>query len=98
MDKPGDTFAEIAVGLTAALATLRFDIEHREHLARRFNLPEVSAAIGLEPLRRNIDLVEQARDILKNFGEVEPEMRALLARWAPAPAGAETKQAAGAGR
>jgi hypothetical protein len=74
------SFADIAVALTLASGKLQLDLAQTEIIATRIGLSKMGLALVVEGLQRDAKLVEHAIELFKKMAEVEPQVRAVLAR------------------
>lgn len=80
MHEPPATFADIAVALTLASGKLQLDVAQTRIIAERIGLSKMGLAVVVEGLERDAALVLQAIEFFKQMSEVEPQIRAVLAR------------------
>lgn len=73
-------FVDIAVALTLAASKLRLDLMQTEIIAERIGLSKMGLSVALDDLRRDVALVEQAQELFKQMADIEPQVRALIAR------------------
>ncbi len=74
------TFAEIAVALSLAHSKLQLDLAQTEIIARRIGLSSMGLDVVVEGLRKDVANVEQALDLFKAMTDIEPQVRAAIAR------------------
>jgi len=70
----------MAVALALAHSKLQLDLAQTEIIARRIGLSAMGLSTVVEGLQRDVANVGQATEILKRLSEVEPQVRALMAR------------------
>lgn len=80
MREPPATFADIAVALTLASGKLQLDLAQTKVIAGRIGLSTMGLALVVDGLERDAALVDQAIELFKRMSEVEPQVRAVLAR------------------
>ena|GEM_PF-3830845 len=80
MREPSATFADIAVALTLASGKLQLDLAQTKIIAARVGLSKMGLSLVVDGLERDAVLVEQAIELFKRMSEVEPQVRAVLAR------------------
>jgi hypothetical protein len=78
--EPSATFADIAVALTLAAGKLQLDLAQTKIIAGRVGLSRMGLSLVVEGLERDAELVQQAIDLFKKMSEVEPQVRAIIAR------------------
>jgi len=78
--EPSATFADIAVALTLASGKLQLDLAQTKIIAARVGLSKMGLSLVVDGLERDAVLVEQAIELFKRMSEVEPQVRAVLAR------------------
>jgi hypothetical protein len=74
------SFVDIAVALSLAASKLRLDLMQTEVIAERIGLSKMGLGVALEGLRADVARVEEAQDLLKRMADIEPQVRALIAR------------------
>ncbi|CAN7379651.1 hypothetical protein LJR220_003377 [Bradyrhizobium sp. LjRoot220] len=74
------TIAEMAVALSLAHSKLQLDLAQTEVIARRIGLSKMGLDLVIEGLQRDVACVEHALEMLKQMVEIEPQVRALIAR------------------
>lgn len=74
------SFAEIAVSIGIAAQKLRLDLTHTTIVAKRIGLTDMGISVVETERRVEIDRLEQAFELFKKMSEVEPQVRAVLAR------------------
>ena len=79
-DNGEPTFAEMAVALSLAHCKLGLDLEKTKIIAERIGLSRMGYELIVPDLQRDIELVQAALQLLKDLSDVEPQVRAIVAR------------------
>jgi hypothetical protein len=77
-DEP--TFAAMAVALTLAKDKLGLDLGKTKIIADRIGLSAMGWELVVIGLEHDVKLVAAAQQLLKDISDLEPEVRALIAR------------------
>jgi uncharacterized protein (DUF2342 family) len=82
MPQPGEHFAEIAVALFELARLEAWNVEGCEHLVVEVSEHRVlpGMADSLARLRRRAELIGEAHQYFKAMVDIEPEIKALLAK------------------
>jgi hypothetical protein len=76
------TFADIALALMLASPKLQRDIDRMVQVAERISLSQMGLEVTIADLKRDMELIASAVLLFKEMAEVEPQVRAVLARQA----------------
>ncbi|MBR0693621.1 hypothetical protein [Bradyrhizobium lablabi] len=74
------TFADIAVAMTLASSKLQLDLAKTKIIAERIGLSRMGYELIVPSLERDVALVMEGAELLKQMSEHEAEIRALLER------------------
>lgn len=74
------TFADIALALKLSAPKLQRDIDRLVQVAERISLSQMGLEVMIADLKRDSDLIAEAVQLFKEMAEVEPQVRAVLAR------------------
>jgi hypothetical protein len=78
---PGEhSIADMAVALTLARTKLGLDLEKTKMIAERIGLSRMGYELIVPQLQQDIDLVLAAAQLLKDLADIEPQVRAMIAR------------------
>lgn len=83
MQQPNDgppSIAKMAVALALAHSKLQLDLAQTEIIARRIGLSDMGLGVVIEDLQRDVEHVGAALELLKSMVEIEPQVRAVIAR------------------
>ena len=80
MREPPATFADIALALQIAAPKLQRDIARMIDVAERISLSQMGLEVSIADLKHDFAMIEEAVLIFKKMSEVEPQVRAVLAR------------------
>lgn len=80
MREPPATFADIALALQIAAPKLQRDIGRMIDVAERISLSQMGLEVSIADLKHDFAMVQLAAELFKAMAEVEPQVRAVLAR------------------
>lgn len=74
------SIADMAVALTLAHTKLGLDLEKTKMIADRVGLSRMGCELVITGLQQDIALVAAATQLLKDLADLEPQVRAIIAR------------------
>lgn len=80
MQNDEGSFSEIAVALALAVSKLQLDLAKTKIIADRIGLSRMGYELIVPSLQRDIMLVDQALQLFKEMADIEPQVRAVVAR------------------
>jgi hypothetical protein len=79
-DKGPSTIADMAVALSLAHSKLQLDLTQTRIIARRIGLSQMGLELVIEGLEQDVAHVGAAVELLKSMVDIEPQVRAAIAR------------------